>query len=32
MLDGMVILIFGLVLMLAIWAAVVYGASLFGPR
>ena len=32
MLDGIMVLIVGLIFMLAMWAAVIYGASLFGPR
>jgi hypothetical protein len=31
-LDGIMILIAGLGFMVAMWAAVIYGASLFGPR
>lgn len=32
MLDGIMILVVGLVFMLAVWAAVIYGATFFGPR
>lgn len=32
MLDGIMILIVGLCVMLAMWAAVIYGATFFGPR
>jgi hypothetical protein len=32
MLDGIMVLVVGLGFMLAMWAAVIYGASLFGPR
>jgi hypothetical protein len=32
MLDGIMILVVGLGFMLAMWAAVIYGASFFGPR
>jgi hypothetical protein len=30
--DGIMILVVGLGFMLATWAAVIYGASFFGPR
>jgi hypothetical protein len=32
MLDGIMVLVAGLGFMLAMWAFVIYGASLFGPR
>jgi hypothetical protein len=32
MLDGIMILVVGLGFMLAMWAAVIYGAGFFGPR
>jgi hypothetical protein len=31
-LDGIMIVVVGFGVMLAMWAAVIYGASLFGPR
>jgi hypothetical protein len=32
MLDGIMILVVGLGFMLAMWAAVIYGSSFFGPK
>jgi hypothetical protein len=31
-LDGIMVLVVGLFFMLAMWAAVIYGASFFGPK